>query len=423
MLWAKVKRMSIHQDPATGVARQGSLRARNLSLVARHVFAAHTPPARTDVAKATGMTRSTASRMVDDLVAAGIVGESTPAPATGRGRPATPLHARAGTFTALGLEINVGHCAARLVDLAGNVMAAADMTADNTGPDPADALTRLASLARQCLEALPAAATLAGIQLAVPGLVDRQSHMVLRAPNLGWHDVDPRPVLRDGGLPEIFEVDFGVVNEADCAAIYVAHERPGHPGPLDTFLYLSGEIGIGSALVVSGSVSLGPRGWAGEIGHTCIDPAGPRCSCGATGCLERYAGTRALTKLVGVDAIESVRDACLAGEAAAVDAVHAAGRALGLALANAGNLLDITTIVLGGDLALLIEEYRPFIEHELDTRLLARPFTEPRLLATTTDHAAPAFGAAYVGLDRILDDPARWTPSQGTGESLNDLLD
>lgn len=397
-------------DPAGGVARQASLRASNLSLVARHVFASDCAPARADVAKATGMTRSTASRMVDELVAAGILTESSPLPATKRGRPATPLHPRGGTLVALGLEINVGHSAARLVDLAGTILAAADAVTDNVTLSPAEALGRLAQLARECLMALPGAATLVGIQLAVPGLVDTRTEMVLRAPNLGWNDVDPRPLLRDGGLPEVDTVVYGVENEADCAAIFVGHERPGRPGPLDAFLYLSGEVGIGSALMINGSVSLGIRGWAGEIGHTCIDPDGPQCGCGATGCLERYAGTRALTELVGVGSIEEVRQAYLDGVPAAVEAVRAAGRALGLALANAGNLLDITTVVLGGDLAILVEEYRPFIQRELDTRLLARPFTEPLLLAATPDHAAPAFGAAFVALERVLDDPARWTP-------------
>jgi len=410
--------MRTHFDPTAGVARQGSLRASNLSLVARHVFASDTAPARADVAKATGMTRSTASRMVDELVAAGILSESSPLPSTRRGRPATPLHPRGGTLMALGLEINVGHSAARLVDLAGTVVAAADATGDNVGRSPAEALAHVAGLARECLAHLPVDATLVGVQLAVPGLVDAASHMVLRAPNLGWHDVDPRPLLRDGGLPEVDEVDYGVANEADCAAIFVGHERPGRPGGLDAFLYLSGEVGIGSALVINGSVSLGTRGWAGEIGHTCIDPDGPQCGCGATGCLERYAGTRALTEMVGVATIEEVRQAYLDGVPAAVDAVRAAGRALGLALANAGNLLDITTVVLGGDLAVLIEEYRPLVQQELDIRLLARPFTEPKLLAATPDHAAPAFGAAYVALERVLEDPAHWAAPANERASL-----
>ena len=401
-------------ESSSGVARQGNLRASNLSLVARQIYASRTPMARADVAKATGMTRSTASRMVDELVAAGIVAESDPVPSNRRGRPSVPLSPHGGTLLALGLEINVGHSAARLVDLAGAVVAEADLLEDHVGSDPAAALAQLAQLGRACLDRMPDGATLVGIQVAVPGLVDAATSVLLRAPNLGWRNVDPRPLLRDGGLPEVDAVGFGVTNEADSAAIYVSRERPGHPGPLETFLYLSGEAGIGSALVSNGKVSLGSRGWAGEIGHVCISPDGPPCGCGATGCLERYAGTRALTQLVGVETIEQVRLAFREGDPGAVAAVDAAGRALGLALANACNLLDITTVVLGGDLALLAEEYRPHILRELDLRLLARPFSDPEVLAVPPDHATPAFGAAFIALERVLDNPARWAP-EGRG--------
>ena len=119
-------------ESSSGVARQGNLRASNLSLVARQIYASRTPMARADVAKATGMTRSTASRMVDELVAAGIVAESDPVPSNRRGRPSVPLSPHGGTLLALGLEINVGHSAARLVDLAGAVVAEAAVGARET---------------------------------------------------------------------------------------------------------------------------------------------------------------------------------------------------------------------------------------------------------------------------------------------------
>ncbi len=83
-------------------------------------------------------------------------------------------------------------------------------------------------------------------------------------------------------------------------------------------------------------------------------------------------------------------------------------------MANACNLLDITTVVLGGDLALFADEYRPQIVHEVDTRVLARPFSDPVVLAVPPDHATPAFGAAFIALERVLDNPARWAP-EGRG--------
>ncbi|NUR16960.1 MAG: MarR family transcriptional regulator, partial [Dermatophilaceae bacterium] len=86
-------------------ARQSSLRESNLALVARTVCASSTPVSRAGVAARTAMTRSTVSRLVDDLVAAGVLAEIEPSSVTGPGRPATPL-APGTALAALGLQVN-----------------------------------------------------------------------------------------------------------------------------------------------------------------------------------------------------------------------------------------------------------------------------------------------------------------------------
>ena len=112
-------------------ARQSSLRTSNLALVARQVFASPGPVSRAAVATATGMTRSTASRLADELVATGILAELAPAPSAGPGRPAVPLTPAAGTFIAIGLEVNVSHMAVRAIDLSGEVLAERVVVDDN----------------------------------------------------------------------------------------------------------------------------------------------------------------------------------------------------------------------------------------------------------------------------------------------------
>ncbi len=120
--------------PANG-ARQSFLRESNLSLVARTVCASAVPLSRAGVAATTSMTRSTASRLADDLVAAGILDELQPPEVTGPGRPATPLVAGAG-LAALGLQVNAGAIAARVVDLRGRVVAQEVVADDFVGSDP-----------------------------------------------------------------------------------------------------------------------------------------------------------------------------------------------------------------------------------------------------------------------------------------------
>ena len=122
---------------ATG-ARQSSLRSLNLATVVRTLYASPTPPSRADLASATGLTRSTVSRLVDELIAHGLVRELDPVFGGMRGRPAVPLAPARGTWLGLGLEVNISHVAARLVDLAGRIVAYRDQVGTITSVEQLD---------------------------------------------------------------------------------------------------------------------------------------------------------------------------------------------------------------------------------------------------------------------------------------------
>ena len=278
-------------------ARQSTLRTANLALVARRVLSSPEPVSRADVAAATGMTRSTASRLADDLVAAGILAELDPAPATGPGRPAVPLAPPRGTFMALGLEVNAVHMAVRAIDLSGQVLAEHVVVDDFAGSDPAEVLPRLAALTTDVL-ALDAVrrARKVGVALALPGLVYHDR--LLRAPNLAWRDLAPAPLLADALAPDSLDLHLG--NEASFGALTAGRTRPAGPYSTPSCIYLSGEIGIGAALVREGRLVEGDHGFAGEIGHIQVDPDGPECTCGNRGCLERYAGRRLILAAAGL---------------------------------------------------------------------------------------------------------------------------
>ncbi|HET6969441.1 MAG TPA: ROK family transcriptional regulator, partial [Ornithinibacter sp.] len=333
----------------TGGARQSSLREGNLALVARTVCGAEEPLSRAGVAERTAMTRSTVSRLVDDLVAGGVLAELDPLASTGRGRPATPLVA-GGRLVALGLQVDVTLLSAKLVDLRGRVVAESVVEGDFLDSDPGETLVRLAALSAAVVQRMPSASRLVGAGLALPGIVSTDSGRLLVAPNLGWSDLRPAALVDAaalGGMP------LHVGNEASLAARTVAEVVPGRPGPLTDFVYLSGEIGIGGAAVLGGRVMAGRHGWAGEIGHVCVDPSGPDCACGSTGCLEQYAGRRALLAAAGLPADAGTTrlvDLVRSGDRAAADAVARAAWALGVALAGVVNVLDIPAIVLGGHL-------------------------------------------------------------------------
>ncbi|MGW2094506.1 ROK family transcriptional regulator [Promicromonospora sukumoe] len=388
-------------------ARQHSLREHNLELVARAVFEVPEPLSRAGVAAATGLARATVSTLVDQLVAARLVRE-LPAVTGGRaGRPAVPLVPAPRSVVGLGLEVNVDYLGVRVLDLTGDVVVDRVVPGALHDSDPAVVLRRLGDLAREVCDVVAAAGmTVAGARLALPGLVDPRTGLLEVAPNLGWSTLDPVPLLGLGELP------VRIANEAKLAALAELAGGSDVAAP-DSFVFVSGDVGIGAAIVVDRALFLGERGWNGEIGHVVVDPAGPRCSCGAFGCLEQYAGKEAMMRAAGLPpdaplaalvALLTERDAAAPGETADLPAA----RALGSALADFVNLLDVSTIVLGGAYTELLPWLRADVEAVLADRVLAAPFVDLEVRAAQAGPQAALTGGAREVLRAVLADPAAW---------------
>jgi predicted NBD/HSP70 family sugar kinase len=205
------------------------------------------------------------------------------------------------------------------------------------------------------------------------------------------------------------ELPVHVANEANLAARAESRVE----GRDQSFLYVSGDVGIGAAVVLEGEVFLGRHGWSGELGHTVVDPDGPRCSCGSSGCLEQYAGKHALLLAAGLDLtlpVEALRAAAEAGDRRAAGALAKGGRALGIALANFVNLVDVEQIVLGGIYAPLVHHLTPVITEQLRMRVLAAPWERAGVRAARAGADAAMTGAALAVLSTVIADPAAWLP-------------
>lgn len=392
-------------------ARQRDLRMSNLAGVLGAVADSPEPVSRARLAERTGLTRTTVSALVEPLLAARLLAEVEPAPRSGAGRPAAGLRLSGERVAALGAEVGVDYLAACVRDLTGAVRCRAVVPGDNRGVPPERTLARSADLAAQLLRAARAEGLeVVGATWAVPGLVDAGRGRVLLAPNLGWSDVDA--VDRLAASPHLAGLALAADNEATLAAL----AELGHPPPAagrGSLLRVSGEVGIGAGLVLEGRLARGEHGWSGELGHVTIDPDGPRCTCGATGCLEVYAGQEAVLRAAGRTGAASTTlgeggglaallEAAEAGDPATLAALARAGRALGVAVAAAVNLLDVDAVVLGGVYAPLGRWVRPRVEAELAVRVLRARLRPVAVTVSTTGPDAAVLGAAARVLQEVL---------------------
>lgn len=396
---------------------QDDLRNHNLSVVLDTLLRTTDRPSRAELAKQTGLTKATMSLLVSLLMDDGILCEGEPVAQSAYGRPSTPLCIRGGRFCGLGLQINTDGYGVVALDLDGSIAGSEWADADMSNADAEEAFSSLDRMALELEERLGAKGyTITGSALALPGLVtDDMQLMVAR--NLGWEQLDLT------SFDIVRRMDVQAANEANMAALaqipgYASQRRgEGLVGPSDSFIYLSTDIGIGGAIVRDGQVIVGDHGFGGELGHMSVELRGPVCRCGRRGCLEVYAGRRAMVEAAGIasggaaasrECLDELTERWRQGDANVVAVVDCAIEAMTSVIVSAINMCDIDTVILGGLWAHFENGLASRMERMIRPQVLGGSRTHARVLISDVNDRPALLGTAQVGLRRFVDNPLRF---------------
>lgn len=394
---------------------QEDLRNHNLSVTLDTLLRAQKPMSRADLAKETGLTKATLSLLASMLIESGVVQEGEPVVSTTYGRPSTPLEIRGGSIAGIGLQINTDGYGCLALDLNGDTLGREWVSEDMTGTDPYEIFAKLDAMAFPLESRLKRrGCKVVGAGLALPGIVTDDMWLLV-ARNLGWENVN----LTRFNVVRRLDVVAG--NEAKMAAIaqipgYATERAPflNVVDRTDSFIYLSTDIGIGGAVVRDGEVVMGSHGFAGEIGHLSVAMDGPLCSCGRHGCLEAFAGRRALVEAAGIaedgdatssEAIDMFLQRWRAGDSDVAKVVDQAADALVSAIASAVNLVDVDTVLLGGLWTHFGDELATVLEGRLRSEILGYPNVKIRVFVPPMALHPSLYGAAEMGLRRFIENP------------------
>ena len=389
-----------HPSSTNGGADQSLARKHNSSQIL-DLLRLEGPLSRADLAGRIGLTRSTVSRIVDELIADTLVKEVKLSPSR-KGRPGMLLELDPRGGSAIGLEIGVNFLAILLTDFTANVLWRERVEL------PEDAswqayFSRAEELIQKAADmASEQSLRLMGIGVAVWGLVDYSSGIIRFAPNLKWHNLPVKERWQDK-----FQVPVYLENDANASALGEYYFGAGRS--IEHFIYLSMDIGVGGGIISDGKLFRGASGYAGEIGHMTIDPAGVQCNCGKTGCLETLVGRKVILEkyrqMTGDShtlTLEDVIRRGRSGDQAAMAVFREAGEVLGIGIGNLVNIFNPRRIILGWSLGQAYDLLLPTLEESVKKNCLIDAKQGLDVFPFTNGADVSLLGCVALVLDEII---------------------
>jgi predicted NBD/HSP70 family sugar kinase len=412
-------------------ADQVSLRRHNLAVVLRSLRDAG-PRSRARIATDTGLSKATVSSLVAELADLDLVRAGEVERAGGIGRPgqAVELHGR---VCGLGAEVNVDYLAVLVLDMRGDQVLYSRIPFDVPAAGEQRTLDELAgSIEAAIVEARNQGHDVAGITVAVPGLVETGPGVLRYGPNIGWREVrvadelatrlarteisEPARTRVAARGPSAGGVTIRVDNNANLCAL--AEYVMGASAGTSDLVCLTGEIGVGAGVICEGRMLRGADGYGGEVAHMPIAEPLHLCACGRRGCWETAVGFAALLRDVAdqgdpvtdpsVDLdvrLAEIRRRAELGDGRTLRGLEAIGTSLGLGAAILVNVFNPRVLVLGGYFAVLGDFLLGAMDSELDKRVVAPGRGGCSVELSTLGFTAAVRGGAHVAVEAVLADP------------------
>lgn len=378
--------------------------------IALSIIRGHQPMSRADLARRSGLQRSTVSAIIGQLIDEGWVTEGA-SPSSGRGRRPRLLHLNVERAGILAVDLRPVTTRVALAGLDARFLMQTTWATPGTPEEFAAELARTVAAFRSTHPET----VYEGMGVSLPGRVDPSGRLVF-APNLHWGPIDLKPLLESAvGLPVVLE-------NAACACALAELWFGRQPDSVRHLVAVTVSEGIGVGLLLNGQLLHGRDAMAGEFGHVTLDEDGPPCSCGKRGCWEQYASNSAAVRyyqgLLGSAAARAEPSPSGAtpkftdilrladdGDARAIETLERMARYLGIGMAPLVTGLAPQLVVVIGEITAAWDRVGPIVLDVVKRRTLPSnttrivptdPATQPRLRGAVALVVQQHFGAPNV---------------------------
>ncbi|WP_349428450.1 ROK family transcriptional regulator [Microbacterium sp. LWS13-1.2] len=358
------------------------------------------PRTRAELAKSTGLARSTVAARVDQLMRMGLITPVAEAVSTG-GRPPSQFALNPAAKVVIAADIGASHATVAVTDLSGSVLA--DQTEPlDIGLGPEHVLNWLVDGASTLLSRVGRDSShVAAIGVGVPGPVEHSTGQPVNPPIMpGWDRFDI-----PGWLNQHLDVPVLVDNDVNIMAL---GERSVAWPAVDHLMFIKVATGIGAGLISGGTLQRGAQGVAGDIGHVQVArAANVPCRCGNRGCLEAIASGPAIARTLREHGLEArtgsdVVDLVKRGNIEAVQAVRQAGRDIGEVLTICVSLINPSVIAIGGSMARVGEHLIAGVREVVYTRSIPLATEHLAIVQSATAERAAVIGASMLAIEHVL---------------------
>jgi predicted NBD/HSP70 family sugar kinase len=376
---------------------QRSMRSANRLVVLNYIRERQTLP-RSELARVTGLSRTTIGTIVDELLEAGIIRQE--AYQDGEDRRTNILSFNKTASFVVGGTLGRDHLTLLLADLAGTPLQYLTLPfATDDGPEKG--LPLLGERIKTFVSQYGVWSKLVGIGLGIVGPLDPSlQKTTMPSPFAGWAGVNIQHFLAQS-LGVLVALD----NDGNMGAF--GESRYGVGRNEQNMIYVKVGSGIAGGLILNKHLYRGDRGMAGEIGHIPIDFNGTLCHCGQYGCLETVAGKSGILMEArrlnpAITTITHAIAAAREGDPACMHALERAGKYLGFALASLVNSLNPSVIVLDGSTMQAGEIILRPLRLMLEAHCLPVSFASTRLMLAEPSGTAMALGGVATVLEAIF---------------------
>jgi N-acetylglucosamine repressor len=386
---------------------------------------------RADVVRTTGLSPTTVSAIVSELVESGLINEVGEGKSSG-GRPPLLLRIDDERNYIVGLKVTRFDISIAVTDLRAEVLhselveldglGAAELSGHPFGSSRANEVDPASVLDQLCVATADAVRKagvgldqVVGIGIGLAGLVEAGSGICRYSPAFGWRNVAVAgPVAERLGRP--------VLVDNDVNTLTVAEQWFGRGHGVDDFVVVTVGVGVGAGIVIDGKLCRGSRGAAGEIGHLPVGGSTVRCRCGQRGCLEALSSDEAVLRYID-EALQrgetssvacpgtspltmsEVREAAESGDPVAARALEKAGHALGVGIATLVNLLNPRLVILSGEGTLAGPLRSEAALAAMKERTFADLDRDVEFVVDSADDVSWARGAACIVLGELFSAP------------------